>query len=315
MVRFHNPTNEKEMIKKIAYSVVLGGMLAGLGACNADPVYENAVQDTNSCSISRNQFNTSMLPGSASFEVEVYRVGTQGEFTLPVSIQEIPNSGMTTEGVTCSNAVFANGSNKAVITISIANGVPPTVFGGNILIAKDNTSIGGYSSMSFRIPVEYEWEDIDGTGWMRLPNFIWFNDWVEVGNWQKAIGFERWRVIDPMRAIYAEYFPDAPTAGDCWGWGGWSYDVNDAGNFEFYNTESGDLNYDPFCLGMKFGGSSVGYYLPTNYKGSINGTEYDYSDGTLAGTYWEEPLYGICAGYPTGFPMSTDLIEFTMPGY
>ncbi len=305
------------MIKKIAYSVVFGVMLAGLSACSADPDYEDGAlsQGANKCSFSRNQFNTSMLPGSTTFEIEVYRVGTEGDFTLPVTIQGVEGSGMTTEGVTCSDAVFANGSNKAVITISIAGGVPPTVFGGNILMGKDNASSGGYSSLSFRIPVEYEWEDIDGTGWIRLPNFIWFNDWVEVGNWQKAVGFERWRIVDPMRAVYAQYFPDAPTAGDCWGWGGWGYDVNDAGNFEFYNTADGNLNYDPFCLGMKFGGSSMGYYLPENYKGSINGTDYDYSSGSLTGTYWAEPLFGICAGYPTGFGITTDLIEFTMPGY
>lgn len=303
------------MIKKIAYSVVLGGMLAGFAACSADPDYDDAAlaQGPNKCSFSRNQFNTSMLPGTASFEVEAYRVGNQGELSVPVTVQEVDGSGMTTQGVTCSNIVFPDGSNKGVFTISISGAVPPTVFGGNILIAAEDVSLGGYSSMSFRIPVEYEWEDIDGTGWIKFPGLIFLGDWVEVGNWQKAVGFERWRIVNPMPTVYAANFPDAPTAGICW-WDGWTYDVNDAGNFEFYNTESGQLNYDPFCLGMKFGGSSVGYYLPTNYKGTIDGTDYDYSENPND-TYWSEPLFGVCAGIPTGFPLYQDLIEFTMPGY
>lgn len=302
------------MIRKIAYSVVFGAMLTGLGACSAEPDYDNGAlaQGENACSFARNQFNTSILPGSASFEVEVYRVGNVGDVTVPVTIEPVENSGMVTTGVTCSNAVFTDGSNKAIVTVSIADAVPPTVYGGNLVIGDKSTA--GYGTMSFRVPVEYEWEDMEGTGWFKLPGFIFFDTWVEVEHWQKAKGFDRWRILNPMEKVYATQYPDSPKGGT-WMWGGWTYDLNDATSFEFYDAGNGHISYEPFSLGMKFGKSYVGYYLPTNYKGTVGGKDYDYSNGNLDGSYWVEPLYGICAGYPTDFPMYENLIQFTMPGY
>lgn len=314
------------MFKKIAYSVVLGGMLAGFAACSADPDYKDGVYLMGEkFSFYQNSLSSTTLPGDAEYTVDIIRTTTQGAVTLPLTLESV--DGRVLDGVTVSDAVFADGSNKATVTISIANAMPPNVYGGKLSMAADKVSVTGNSSLNFSIGVEYEWEDMEGTGWFKLPNFIWFDTWVEIEHWQKAKGFDRWRALNPMEAVYKVNDPNSPVTGT-WGdpaWSGWDYDLSTASTaFEFFDAGNGHLSYEPFCIGMKFGGTKPGYYVSDTWVGTLFDKKIGPCGSNLDGYDWVEPLHGVCYGYAINsdgnpFPAITRsmgaLIEFTMPGY
>lgn len=249
------------MFKKIAYSVVLGGMLAGLGACSAEPDYKDGTHLMGEkFSFYQGSLSSTMLPGNAEYQVDIIRTTTQGAVTLPLTLESVDDRVL--DGVTVSDAVFADGSNKATVTISIANAMPPNVYGGKLSMAEDKVSVTGNVSLNFRIGVEYDWEEMDGTGWFK-DVFIGM-PWQEI-KFQKAVGFNRWRAMAP----YLEYINSKP---DTWV----TYDPSiSCAYVEFYDTNDGYLSFDEFVPGFEHPDCGVFHCVPGSFVGKVGDTNYN----------------------------------------
>lgn len=300
------------MFKKIVYSVILGGLTAGFAACSADPDYKDGSQLMGEAyTFFQSTLNSTMLPGNAEFTVDLIRTTTSGTATLPLTLAA--TDGKTIDGMTVTDAVFADGSNKATVTISITNGMPPAVYGGTLSMAADKVSATGYQTMYINIPVEYEWEEMEGLGWYQ-DVFIGM-PWQEI-KFMKAVGFDRWRAMDP----YLDFIKSSPSL-----WCG--YDPTLSCHYvEFYDLGNGKLSFDEFVPGFTYDGTGIFHCVPGTFVGKIGQKDFNLPGWGLNGdnNFWVEPLYVHLApsyigtegdGWWNYADYSDNGVFLTLPGY
>lgn len=281
---------ERKMFKKIAYSVVLGAMVAGLAACSAKPDYEDGAHLMGEkFSFFQPTLNATMLPGNAEFKVDLIRSTTSGSVTLPLTLEATQDCQL--EGVTVSDAVFADGSNKASITISVENGAPPMVFGGKLSMAEDKVSVTGTATLNIRIAVEYDWVSLGECTF--ADTFVGMDaDSPYTVEIQKADGFDRWRIIEP----YSEYYNDSNS--DIYGWGGgWDGNAANAPEYiEMWLQNDGYLNWYYYDSGATMNGTSI-FATPANYIGDVDDKYYDMSGWgvTMDLNKWTDPKHAQLA--------------------
>lgn len=283
------------MIKKIAYSVVLGAMVAGLGACSSEPDYVNGADPSKAEGGVWYSFFQTYSPGtsetgdlSVSYTVKVVRTTTQGDFTLPISIEPVSGKNATIQDVTTTNAVFKDGESVAEVTWTVTSPTAPNLYTGNLVFDEKLKSPAGYNKCLFSVAGPYVWEKMEGTGAIAMPNYFWFYYPVECEFW-KAEGCDRWRTNGPQKID--------ETAFDWWGsdymgWPGWPCDPAQAGIIEFYQetNDNGkeEISFLPFCVGVGAFGNGMFYAAPANYKGMVGGWEVNLS-GKLDGNFWVTP--------------------------
>lgn len=331
---FHYPKTEKKMIKKIAYSVVLGGMLAGLGACSAEPDYTNGADPSKTeggvwYSFYQTFSQGTAEPGDASvsFTVKVVRSSTKGDFSLPISIEPVSGKNATIQDVTVTPAVFKDGESEAVVTWTVTEPLAPNVYTGNLVFDKNVMGPAGYNKCGFSVTGPYVWEDLPGEGWIYGDTNFWYLGnwgdgaincgWQPIAKWMKAKGTNRWRAMKATLTCLEFLKNDGNDPNNCYGWGGWGYDIAAVGDYlEFYEDTDDDdnpiISFEPFNTGLSEGGKAF-YWTPGNFSGSINGVSYTNS-GDLSENKWVEPLYLQLR--VTWTPWSTEsTIYLTLPGY
>ena len=317
------------MIKKIAYSVVLGGMLAGLAACSAEPDYVNGADPGKTpggvwYSFYQTYSQGTAEPGdqSVSFSVKVVRSTTQGDFSLPITIEAVEGKNATIENVSVSSADFKDGESEALVTWTVTEPLAPNVYTGNLVFDKAVMGPGGYNKCGFSVTGPYVWEELPGEGWiLGDSNFIYLDGygWQTVDHWMKAKGNNRWRAMKATLNILKALQDDGQDPNAIYGWGGWGYDIAAVGDYlEFFEDtdDEGNLyiSFEPFNTGLNQGGNMF-YWTPGEFSGSINGTSFSFS-GNFDENKWVEPLYlQLQVRWTAGTWSTQSMIYMTLPGY
>ena len=218
-------------------------VMAMLTSCNKDN--EGAIYNSDNGAVSFTSTNlgsVTVLPNEPTFEVEIVRGNTSNDLSGKItSFSLFVKSSL--EGVTVSDYSFKAGENKTTVKVDVTTLAIGDVLTVNLKIDDSQVSIGGNASTTIKVNKAYNWISL-GTGTF-TDNFcigdIAYN--VEI---QKAEGFDRWRVIAPY---------DESIKNDDGGNGDWL--AGEAAPYiEFWLTDEGYVDYNPFFTGLNYSANS-----------------------------------------------------------
>ena len=225
-----------------------------------------------------NAFEMSAPANNPIISVPVYRAVANDAFTANITV--------TTDAagiIAPSSVSFAAGEKKASIDINLGEelGVGKIV-DITIALSEADASIGGVSETVVSAFKEYVFETLGmGTfqdNWAFGPEFLYE---VEI---QKAIGFDRYRVIDPYK--------DGLTNDDGL-WENWIAMGTRCPYIEFWETGEGDLIlFNNYALGINY--QAVGSQpIRAYHASSFSGTTPEFSKKLDDKTYQLAPYYYI----------------------
>ena len=217
--------------------------MAMLTSCNKDN--EGAIYNSDNGAVSFTSTNlgsVTVLPNEPTFEVEIVRGNTSNDLSGKITSEALVGK-TPLEGVTVSDYSFKAGENKTTVKVDVTTLAIGDVLTVNLKIDDSQVSIGGNASTTIKVNKAYNWISL-GTGTF-TDNFcigdIAYN--VEI---QKAEGFDRWRVIAPY---------DESIKNDDGGNGDWL--AGEAAPYiEFWLTDEGYVDYNPFFTGLNYSANS-----------------------------------------------------------
>ena len=218
-------------------------VMAMLPSCNKDN--EGAIYNSDNGAVSFTSTNlgsVTVLPNEPTFEVEIVRGNTSNDLSGKITSEALVGK-TPLEGVTVSDYSFKAGENKTTVKVDVTTLAIGDVLTVNLKIDDSQVSIGGNASTTIKVNKAYNWISL-GTGTF-TDNFcigdIAYN--VEI---QKAEGFDRWRVIAPY---------DESIKNDDGGNGDWL--AGEAAPYiEFWLTDEGYVDYNPFFTGLNYSANS-----------------------------------------------------------
>ena len=218
-------------------------VMAMLTSCNKDN--EGAIYNSDNGAVSFTSTNlgsVTVLPNEPTFEVEIVRGNTSNDLSGKITSEALVGK-TPLEGVTISDYSFKEGENKNTVKVDVTTLAIGDVLTVNLKIDDSQVSIGGNASTTIKVNKAYNWISL-GTGTF-TDNFcigdIAYN--VEI---QKAEGFDRWRVIAPY---------DESIKNDDGGNGDWL--AGEAAPYiEFWLTDEGYVDYNPFFTGLNYSANS-----------------------------------------------------------
>ena len=218
-------------------------VMAMLTSWNKDN--EGAIYNSDNGAVSFTSTNlgsVTVLPNEPTFEVEIVRGNTSNDLSGKITSEALVGK-TPLEGVTVSDYSFKAGENKTTVKVDVTTLAIGDVLTVNLKIDDSQVSIGGNASTTIKVNKAYNWISL-GTGTF-TDNFcigdIAYN--VEI---QKAEGFDRWRVIAPY---------DESIKNDDGGNGDWL--AGEAAPYiEFWLTDEGYVDYNPFFTGLNYSANS-----------------------------------------------------------
>ena len=231
-------------------------------ACNADqegPIYAETGQGVTFLSSALTSVVVS--PADPTFTVDVLRGNNTAEYSGSVTLTAtVGNTELP--GCTASNFTFAAGENRTTVTVDIS----PLEIGQELNITltlnvpEEDIALSQFSSTSLTASKDYNWIEL-GTGTFTDNFFFGVTNEVTI---MQAEGFNRWRVMTPYTAYFANGLP-ADLAGQ------FTYAPALIPESVDFWLQDGVIYYNPFGIGLSYPGYGDIYaYHPANFTGTTN---------------------------------------------
>ncbi len=254
-------------MKKITklFSLVLISLVAfGISSCTDKYEYEQATVPSSQVYFNKDQATTITVDKkSSSFDVNIYRVDTNGELTVPLTFTPGEGNIYTVPA----SATFADGKNVATITISYdpEKLVYGEYTGGTITVGGEGIDTTyGVSAFTFKAGAT-EWvpfNENNSYGYYREDCITTF---FNVPNVKYSVYMEK-SIVNPgmyrMKNVYGKAYPlngdeDYDTSKDYW----WVIDATDP-DFVYFHSYASEANYG---YGQITVGSLVQFFLDNGY--------------------------------------------------
>lgn len=277
--------NMKNIIKSFAAVVLL---VLTVTACNTDNIKETySPVCVSEVSFSQSVINATEIPAAENeWNVLLVRNTTASAITVSVKAT-LPN------GITCPASVtFDAGVASTSLTLNISGMSVGKSYKGTIEIA-DETAMNkniAIAKTSFTLAKAYTWVSL-GKGYFY--DGFW-ESFIGECEYQKADGFDRWRVIDPYKESEKS-------------------DGNNPAYIEMWKTEAGPVAWNTFRTGFDYSGD--GDYIKGYFPSELSSS---YAEKEKYSKFYEKDIVVL---YPCwyidglgGWASSYYPIAFSFPG-